>query len=226
MTGIYAPDGSLNTTISDGTSMGSYASDGSLLITIAGGLPAPEAHTHEISDVTGLQAALDGKQSTLVSGTSLKTINSTSLLGSGDIAISGGSASWTTIYNATPTASSQIVIDITGYSILRWKMTGCRHDNGTAQSIGPYASTNAGSTYSTAIASLATAANSVDIYGSGFLLAYGSFLKGIGNSGSTNSGGNTNPTGVFNSAPHTSIAFKPSAGSFQAVGNITVEGLA
>ena len=34
-----------------------------------------------------LQVKLDGKQNTLVSGTSIKTINSTSLLGSGNIAI-------------------------------------------------------------------------------------------------------------------------------------------
>lgn len=49
-------------------------------------------HTGEqaISTVTGLQTALDSKQATLVSGTSLKTVNGNSLLGSGDIAISGG----------------------------------------------------------------------------------------------------------------------------------------
>lgn len=40
-----------------------------------------------VSDAT--QAALNAKQDTLVSGTNIKTINSTSLLGSGDIAISG-----------------------------------------------------------------------------------------------------------------------------------------
>lgn len=52
----------------------------------------------ELSYVKGvtsaLQTQLDGKQATLVSGTNIKTINSTSLLGSGDISISaspGGS---------------------------------------------------------------------------------------------------------------------------------------
>ncbi len=48
------------------------------------------SHSHVISDTTGLQTALDAKQATLVSGTTIKTINSESLLGSGDIAISGG----------------------------------------------------------------------------------------------------------------------------------------
>jgi len=42
---------------------------------------------------TATQTALDGKQDTLVSGTNIKTINSTSLLGSGDIVIGGGSPS-------------------------------------------------------------------------------------------------------------------------------------
>ncbi|MCL5460113.1 hypothetical protein M3M33_15860, partial [Loigolactobacillus coryniformis] len=35
---------------------------------------------------------ISGKQDTLVSGTNIKTINSTSLLGSGNIAISAGSS--------------------------------------------------------------------------------------------------------------------------------------
>jgi len=41
---------------------------------------------------TATQTALDAKQATLVSGTNIKTINSTSLLGSGDIAISANPA--------------------------------------------------------------------------------------------------------------------------------------
>lgn len=45
---------------------------------------------HPIAAITGLQAALDSKQATLVSGTSIKTINGTSILGSGNIVISGG----------------------------------------------------------------------------------------------------------------------------------------
>jgi hypothetical protein len=51
---------------------------------------APAPHSHAISDVTGLQTSLNGKQETLVSATNIKTINGTSLLGSGDITISGG----------------------------------------------------------------------------------------------------------------------------------------
>lgn len=53
----------------------------------------PEAHTHATSEVTGLDAALSGKQATLVSGTNIKTVNGTTLLGSGDLVVSGGGAS-------------------------------------------------------------------------------------------------------------------------------------
>lgn len=41
----------------------------------------------------------DGKQDALVSGTNIKTINGTSLLGSGDISVSGGSDTVETIYD-------------------------------------------------------------------------------------------------------------------------------
>lgn len=43
-----------------------------------------------LSDQTDLQTALNEKQSTLVSGTNIKTINNESILGSGNITISGG----------------------------------------------------------------------------------------------------------------------------------------
>lgn len=50
----------------------------------------PDPHVHPISDVTNLQTSLDAKQATLVSGSNIKTINGNSLLGSGDLVISGG----------------------------------------------------------------------------------------------------------------------------------------
>jgi hypothetical protein len=50
------------------------------------------ADSHTIGSITGLQTALDGKQATLVSGTNIKTINGTTVLGSGDIVVSGGSS--------------------------------------------------------------------------------------------------------------------------------------
>jgi hypothetical protein len=61
-----------------------------------------------------ITSALSTKQATLVSGTNIKTVNSTSLLGSGDIAISGGGDVYlasanqftnTNTFNGTPNAS-------------------------------------------------------------------------------------------------------------------------
>ena len=51
-----------------------------------------------LSAQTDLQNALDAKQNTLVSGTSIKTVNGISLLGSGDLTLSGsGNATWGSI---------------------------------------------------------------------------------------------------------------------------------
>ena len=57
---------------------------------------AAAAHTHSIANVTGLQAALDAKQATLVSATNIKTVNGESLLGAGNLVIAGegGSGVW------------------------------------------------------------------------------------------------------------------------------------
>lgn len=51
---------------------------------------ATHSGVQAISTVTGLQAALDAKQAALVSGNNIKTVNGTSLLGAGDLAIGGG----------------------------------------------------------------------------------------------------------------------------------------
>ena len=47
--------------------------------------------TGTLSSQTDLQSALDAKQDNLVSGTNIKTINGSSVLGSGDLVVSGGS---------------------------------------------------------------------------------------------------------------------------------------
>lgn len=51
---------------------------------------SPFVHTHSIANIVGLQAALDGKQPTLVSGSNIKTVNGNSLLGAGDITLALG----------------------------------------------------------------------------------------------------------------------------------------
>jgi hypothetical protein len=45
-----------------------------------------------IASIAGLQAALDAKQTALVSGTTIKTVNGSSLLGSGDLEVTGGTS--------------------------------------------------------------------------------------------------------------------------------------
>jgi hypothetical protein len=56
---------------------------------------ANTSHVHAISDITNLQTSLDAKQAALVSGTNIKTINGESVLGSGNIVISGSGGSTT-----------------------------------------------------------------------------------------------------------------------------------
>lgn len=61
-----------------------------------------------IGDVAALQTDIEGKQDTLVSGTNIKTINGESVLGSGDIVISGGgSTDWNDITNKPTIPSAQ-----------------------------------------------------------------------------------------------------------------------
>ena len=74
---ITDKNGTTTTTVSDGE-------DGS-------GVGVWGSITGTITDQTDLQNALGGKQDTLVSGTNIKTINNTSILGSGNITIQGGS---------------------------------------------------------------------------------------------------------------------------------------
>lgn len=63
--------------------------------TFTGAPKAPTAaagtNTTQIATTAFVQTAISGKQDTLVSGTSIKTINNESLLGEGNISISGGS---------------------------------------------------------------------------------------------------------------------------------------
>lgn len=82
---------------------------------------AAASHTHAQSDITNLTTDLSAKQPTLVSGTNIKTINGSSVLGSGDLSVSltGSSTTITvpsggrfehyeTILDASVTATSVI----------------------------------------------------------------------------------------------------------------------
>ena len=99
--------------LADGTSPDHAVNKGQLTTGLAS--KSDVGHSHAQSDVTGLSTALSGKQDTLVSGTTIKTINSQSLLGSGDIVIAGGSGGVNiTNLAATLSASNTIITSDTG----------------------------------------------------------------------------------------------------------------
>lgn len=66
---------------------------------------------------TATQTALDGKQATLVSATNIKTINGSSILGSGDLTIGASLTTAQAFCTAETTLSSAAYADITGASI-------------------------------------------------------------------------------------------------------------
>jgi hypothetical protein len=62
--------------------------------------------TGTLSSQTDLQTALNGKQATLVSGTNIKTINSTSLLGSGNVNIGPKLLGWSGFLGTTTSGTA------------------------------------------------------------------------------------------------------------------------
>ena len=67
--------------------------------------------TGTLSSQTDLQTALDAKQDDLVSGTNIKTINGSSVLGSGDLVVGGGMRKYvnTTLQTASITPGETLV---------------------------------------------------------------------------------------------------------------------
>ncbi len=68
------------------------------------------------AQVTSLVTTVAGKQDTLVSGTTLKTVNGTSLLGAGDLAIAGGGVSLPVVQTFTG-AKTLTLADINTYNV-------------------------------------------------------------------------------------------------------------
>lgn len=79
------------------------------------GIPStftPAAHSHPQSEITNLVSDLSGKQATLVSATNIKTINGSTILGSGDLVVSG-SASFAGI-TGQPTDNANLTTALNG----------------------------------------------------------------------------------------------------------------
>lgn len=76
--GITGTKAQFNTAVTDGNIM--YTGD------------APTAHTHPESEITNLVTDLAAKQATLVSATNIKTVNGSSVLGSGDLVIAAAAS--------------------------------------------------------------------------------------------------------------------------------------
>lgn len=67
--------------------------------------------TLDITDVDGLDTALSGKQDTLVSGVNIKTVNGSSLLGVGDLTVSGANGARVSVdFGASFTDKAQTVV--------------------------------------------------------------------------------------------------------------------
>lgn len=70
-----------------------------------------ELSTNASDAINALDTAAQGKQDNLVSGTNIKTVNNTSLLGSGNIDVGGGLPVLTITGSITPTVSGGSVTD-------------------------------------------------------------------------------------------------------------------
>lgn len=73
--------------------LSSYATTSALTTGLAGKSDTSHTHDSRYYTETEIDTIAAGKQATLVSGTNIKTINGVSVLGSGDLIVSGGSGS-------------------------------------------------------------------------------------------------------------------------------------
>lgn len=78
----------------------------------------PTANSNNLVKSGGVKSALDAKQNTLVSGTSIKTINNESLLGSGNISISGGSGGEANVIEAITFNGNSVPVSSKNASIM------------------------------------------------------------------------------------------------------------
>lgn len=76
---------------------------------------------YKSSAIEGILDSVDGKQDKLVSGTNIKTINGTSLLGSGNIVISGGGGGGSSAYSEVNHGTSDTTFALTPNTFHIWE---------------------------------------------------------------------------------------------------------
>lgn len=84
--------------------------------------------TGNLSDQTDLTNALNGKQDSLVSGINIKTINNTSLLGSGNISVPTSISDLTDDTATYPIDKAESVVDNNSGSLTFWSGTKAEYD--------------------------------------------------------------------------------------------------
>lgn len=128
--GVYSSLSGIPATFAPSAHAAAHQNAGGDEISVAGlsGLLAdaqtPLAHTHDWADVTGEPTTLAGygitdgatdlelsdglatKQATLVSGTNIKTINGSTVLGSGDLVVAGVAADFDSVLTASSTVAA------------------------------------------------------------------------------------------------------------------------
>lgn len=100
-------------TSAKGTANGYAGLDGAGLVPLSQlpGLPAAWGTiTGVLATQTDLQNALDAKQATLVSGTNIKTVNGSTLLGSGDLTVNAADPSYTPGSFTVATGTGRMII--------------------------------------------------------------------------------------------------------------------
>lgn len=90
------------------------------------GNKADSSHTHTISQVTNLQSNLNAKQEKLVSGTNIKTVNNTSILGSGNLNIDGDAINLGTVTETGSALVSKLydLLETNGKAIVSFGIEG------------------------------------------------------------------------------------------------------
>ena len=98
---VDSVNGQTGTVVLDAADVGADVAGAAAAAQAAAVQRANHTGTQAISTVSGLQTALDGKEATLVSGTNIKTVNGSSLLGTGDLVVASVPAAVTIESTAT-----------------------------------------------------------------------------------------------------------------------------